>query len=423
MKQGKSVITFVMIALAAALAVYFGVYVYRTFNVPYTTTLAYQYTVNDSVPADGLLARQELVLPRQDGILDVIRAEGEKVGVGQTVALVYRNSQAQSDQAQLEQLDLEIELLSDAAAQSGDVQSAARLDENIIQAVAALRASAALQDYSTLETQVRAVKSSVLKRSYTYGEEGGSTAELAAQLQALKDRRAALGQQTSSATTQVTAAQSGTFSSLVDGYESLLTPETVFSLTPSQLSALMASDAQGDESAVGKLVTSNRWYFAAAISSDAAQRLREGGSATLRFTGDFSRDVSMTVEKIGETEGDKTLMVFSSDRYLNETTLLRHLTAELIFSSYSGLRIPKESLHMSKFDVEDPDTGKTTQQSMLGVYVLVSGRVEFKEAQVVMEGSDYYVVRSTSQSRTALRAGDKVITSGVGIFSGQLLTQ
>ena len=59
MKQGKSVITLVMFALAAALAVYFGVYVYRTFNVPYTTTLAYQYTVNDSVPADGLLARQE----------------------------------------------------------------------------------------------------------------------------------------------------------------------------------------------------------------------------------------------------------------------------------------------------------------------------------------------------------------------------
>lgn len=423
MKQGKSVITLVMFALAAALTVYFGVYVYRTFNVPYTTTLAYQYTVNDSVPADGLLARQELVLPHPDGILDVIRAEGEKVGVGQTVALVYRDSQAQADQAQLEQLDLEIELLSAAAAQSGDVQSAARLDENIIQAVAALRASAALQDYSTLETQVRAVKSSVLKRSYTYGEEGGSTTQLAAQLQALKDRRAALGQQTSTATTRVTAAQSGTFSSLVDGYESLLTPETALSLTPSQLAALMASDAQGDASAVGKLVTSNRWYFAAAIASEAAQRLREGGSATLRFTGDFSRDVDMTVEKIGETEGDKTLVVFSSDRYLNETTLLRHLTAELIFSSYSGLRIPKESLHMSKFDVEDPDTGETTQQSMLGVYVLVSGRVEFKQAQVVMEGSDYYVVRSTSQSRTALRAGDKVITSGVGIFSGQLLTQ
>ena len=81
-----------MFALAAALAVYFGVYVYRTFNVPYTTTLAYQYTVNDSVPADGLLARQELVLPHPDGILDVIRAEGEKVGVGQSVAQVIHNT-------------------------------------------------------------------------------------------------------------------------------------------------------------------------------------------------------------------------------------------------------------------------------------------------------------------------------------------
>ena len=56
MKQGQSVITLVMVLIAGALAIYFGYYVFDTLNDPFTTTLAYSYTVNDSVEADGLLA-------------------------------------------------------------------------------------------------------------------------------------------------------------------------------------------------------------------------------------------------------------------------------------------------------------------------------------------------------------------------------
>ena len=370
MKQGKSVITLVMVLIAGALAIYFGYYVFDTLNDPFTTTLAYSYTVNDSVEADGLLVREEKALSGQAGILDVTRTEGEKVGVGQTVALIYRDSQAQADQAELDRLSMEIELLQYAAAQSGDVESAARLDEDILQSVVSLRASTALGDYADLEDQVREVKSGVLKRGYTYGD-GLTSADLTAQLQSLKSQRSALYKQSSGATTRITADRSGVFSSLVDGYESLLTPETVFQLTPSSLAAMMDSQS-ADEGAVGKLITSDRWYFAASLPNEAAERLREGGTALLRFTGDFSQDVDMRVEQVGPTEGEVTLVVFSSDRYLARTTLLRHQTAELIFESFSGLRVPKEAVRMIKSTQKDEETGEEREVSKLGVYVLVA---------------------------------------------------
>ena len=44
MKQGKPVITFVILVLAAALAVYLGFYAFGALNEPFTTTLAYQYS-------------------------------------------------------------------------------------------------------------------------------------------------------------------------------------------------------------------------------------------------------------------------------------------------------------------------------------------------------------------------------------------
>lgn len=419
MKQGKSFTTFVIIALAVVLAVYLGFYALRAFQDPYGTTLVYLYTVNDSVEADGLIVRREQVLPAQSGIVEITRAEGERVGVGQEVALVYQNSQAQSNQEQLDALELEIDLLEYAISQSGGVDSAARLDEDILQALVDLRAACALGDYADLEEQVLDIKSDVLKRGYTYGD-GLTSADLSAQLQDLRNQRSALQQQSAFTTGRVTAPQSGTFSNLVDGYESLLTPESVFQLTPSSLAELIDNPPAAD-SALGKLITSSRWYFAASLPGEAADRLSQGGVATLRFTGEFSRDVAVTVEQIGPAEGGQTLVVFSSDRYLSQITLLRHQTAELIFESWSGLRIPTAALRLLQEEQTDEETGQVTQTTRLGVYALVAGRVTFKEVEVLTEGEDYYVVRPVGTGRDALRAGEEIITRGLDLQDGQLL--
>ena len=419
MKQGKSFTTFVIIALAVVLAVYLGFYALRAFQDPYGTTLVYLYTVNDSVEADGVIVRREQVLPAQSGIVEITRAEGERVGVGQEVALVYQNSQAQSNQEQLDALELEIDLLEYAISQSGGVDSAARLDEDILQALVDLRAACALGDYADLEEQVLEIKSDVLKRGYTYGD-GLTSADLSAQLQDLRNQRSALQQQSAFTTGRVTAPQSGTFSNLVDGYESLLTPESVFQLTPSSLAELIDNPPAAD-SALGKLITSSRWYFAASLPGEAADRLSQGGVATLRFTGEFSRDVAVTVEQIGPAEGGQTLVVFSSDRYLSQITLLRHQTAELIFESWSGLRIPTAALRLLQEEQTDEETGQVTQTTRLGVYALVAGRVTFKEVEVLTEGEDYYVVRPVGTGRDALRAGEEIITRGLDLKDGQLL--
>ena len=419
MKQGKSVITFAMAAIAVALVIYFGFYVAKVFSEPYTTALAYTYTSNDSAEAVGILVRQETVLPAQTGIVDVTRSEGEKVGVGQSVAQVYRDSQAQNNQADLEALADQIQLL-EYSSDGGGVDSAAKLDENILQAVTALHAASGVGDYNQLEDQARTLKSTVLKRGYVYGN-GLGAEELSQKLNDLKSQYAALKQQTSSSTSSVRAPQSGVFSTLVDGYETAVTPQTVFQLTPSSLSALLAGQGKEAGGGMGKLITSTRWYFAAALPVSVAERLKEGSTATLRFSGDFDQDIDMRVDQVGQAEGDKSVVVFSTDRYLSQTTLLRQQTAELIFNSWSGLRIPKQALRMEKSTYTDKETGQEVQNNRLGVYALLGGRAEFKTVEVVTEGDDYYVVRSTTDESDALRAGDEVIVRATELYDGQLL--
>ena len=419
MKQGKPVITVAIAAIAVALVIYFGFYVAKVFSEPYTTALAYTYTSNDSAEAVGILVRQETVLPAQTGIVDVTRSEGEKVGVGQSVAQVYRDSQAQNNQADLEALADQIQLL-EYSSDGGGVDSAAKLDENILQAVTALHAASGVGDYNQLEDQARTLKSTVLKRGYVYGN-GLGAEELSQKLNDLKSQYAALKQQTSSSTSSVRAPQSGVFSTLVDGYETAVTPQTVFQLTPSSLSALLAGQGKEAGGGMGKLITSTRWYFAAALPVSVAERLKEGSTATLRFSGDFDQDIDMRVDQVGQAEGDKSVVVFSTDRYLSQTTLLRQQTAEIIFNSWSGLRIPKQALRMEKSTYTDKETGQEVQNNRLGVYALLGGRAEFKTVEVVTEGDDYYVVRSTTDESDALRAGDEVIVRATELYDGQLL--
>lgn len=417
MKQGKPLITLVILILAATVAIYFAAYIYNALDDPYRTTQVYAYTSYDSVTVEGLVVREARVLPAQPGILEITRAEGEKVGTGQEIALVYRDSQAQANQVQIEELEMEIELLEYAIDQGGDLDSAARLDEEILQAVVGLRASYALGDCTQLRDQVMNVKSSILKRGYTYGE-GLTPADLTVRLRQLKEELTVLTRQSARATTRVTAPEPGVFSSLVDGYESLLTPDTVLQLTPSALQELIDNPAGEESGALGKLLTSNTWYFAANLPKQSAERLTEGKTATLRFSGELNREVEMTVEQIGPTEQNKTLVVFSSSRYLILTTLLRCQTVELIFDRWSGLRIPKQALHLEEVTRTDDKTGEPVSVQILAVYALVNGHAELREVEIVHEGEDYYVVRSVGTGPKVLRAEDTIITEATGLQDG-----
>lgn len=419
MKQGNALIRFVILMMTAALLCYLGVYVWQGMTDPFTTTYAYAFTASDGVEATGWLVREEQVFPTQTGIVDVTRGEGEKVGAGQSVALVHRDSQALALQEEMNALNGEIAVLDFALGQKDAGVSTARLDEDILQALVQLRGTSAAGDYTQLERQVLTVKSRVLKRDYTYGQ-GLNLEDLTRRRQELVEQYQLLRSQSGRSTSYVTASQPGTFSALVDGYEYVLTPESVFELTPSQLDVLPTL-RQNAESTPGKLVTSGRWYFAAALPWETARRLSQEKSVIVAFSGDLNLDVTMRVEQVGPEEDGRCVVVLSSTRNLAETILLREQQVELVFRYYTGLRVPKTALRMQTKTVTDQSTQEETQVSTLGLYTVTNGQAEFKAVEILTEGPDHYVVRSVGQDSRALRPGDEVIVRATNLYDGKLL--
>ena len=423
MKQGSLNAKIIMLLLLAAVAVCLGAAAWRSFRDPFTTVVSYSYTVDDSLEATGFLARQEQVLTNTGGVVELLPQEGEKVAKGGTVALVYQDSSGLERREQLQQLEMEKEQLEYALERTGaGGGDASQLTDQVLDAIAELRAAVAGRDLTDLERQSMDLKSLVYKREYAYGGTGEESADaIQAALDEVDSQISSLSSQAAQSTQSITASQSGIFSGYVDGYESLLTPEVLETVTPAQLDALAGQASEEDQTAVGKLITDSTWYFACALPQEDAERLVEGRSVTVRFSRDWSGEVDMTVERVGEPEDGRCAVVLSTDRYLSETTLLRRQTVELVFQSVTGVRVPKQTLRVAEQTVTDEETGEESTVQVTGVYTLVGEQVEFKPVTVLEQGDTFVLVEAAGSGRAALQPGDVVVVAAEDLYDGKVI--
>lgn len=427
MKQG-TVITRIMIVL-----MFFMVCAYLLFSVlrslddrTYTVT-TYAHTVDDAVEATGLLIRAETVVTGQTAaIVDVLPDQGEKVRAGAAVAYLYQDESALDRRRELRTLTLEQEQLK-YALQGQDGTDTSRLDQSIVDAMVGLRTSAAYGDLTSLEEQSLSFKSLVIRHGYA---SDAGVDELSAAITALDAQIQALQSASALDTTTVYAPCAGTFSAMADGYESTLYPDMLETLTAASLKQLMAQDPTAPAGAVGKLITDSKWYMATTVSPEVAERLVVGRSVTVRFSRDWSGEVSMKIERVDEAADGACLVILSSTRNLADTSMLRKQTVDIVFNSLDGIRVPKKAVRTENREVTDPETGETTTKQVIGVYVLTAAQAEFKAVEILADDGDYYLVQAVlpdvptdNQLKTAFRAGDQVIVSSDELYDGKVMTK
>ena len=122
----------IFVFLFLAVAAYFSVQAYRYFVDPQTTRLVYAYSSEDAIAATGYFARDEQVIACSETLLELERAEGERVNAGGTLATVYRSESALNDHRQLRALRSRLEQLRYAREASRDAETALKLDGDSI---------------------------------------------------------------------------------------------------------------------------------------------------------------------------------------------------------------------------------------------------------------------------------------------------
>lgn len=402
MKQGKLFNRIVEVALLCVILVYFGYSILSAFRDPLTTTQAIPYEAGSGVYTTGFVVRQEQVLSSRYDITLLTQAEGAKVGRDQVLAVGYQNETAQARQSEIAQLESQLGQLKAAASYQADPSALAAMDESIVSKLQSLAIYASRRDMSGFDQVAADLKTLVLQRTADQSD----LEQLQAQIAAMDSRLAGLRSQGGADTQSVLAPVSGYFSGTVDGYESVLTPDKLSSMSVGELKALAPADVS--DTAFGRLVTSDTWYYVTAVPVDHLGGKIVGDRVDVSFAHDFYDSVSMRITRIGDAEDGQCILVLSCDRYLQDMTLLREQSADIIFKTYSGLRVPKEAVRMD-------------EDRKPGVFVLESASAKWKPIYILYDNGESYIVELDKSSTSNLWPGDELIVNAKDLFDGKVV--
>ena len=401
MKQGKSYFTVILWILLAAIAAYFGYNVVSSLYAPLMTATVTPYEAGAGYYASGFVVREEELLYSQYGTTVLNCAEGAHVAANDTVATGYRSEDAKTRQTRIDELSGQIEQLQYAWSAVSSVYDQAALDADIAGDLAQLSRYLALRDMNSVSDLSPELKGLLLRRTGSDSDSGS----LQARISTLQAELETLEAQSAGDTSAILAGKAGTFSAAVDGYESVLTPERLMEMTVAEFESVQPDET--DANAIGRLVTSATWYYACVVPASELSGVEEGDRATLTFARDYYQPVTMRVARLGGNEAGSRLLVLSSDRALQNVTLLRQQSAEIVFTSYSGLRVPKSAVRV--------ENGQT------GVYILEGTLAKWKPITILHDTGESYVVTLDTSSTNNLWPGDELIINAKNLYDGKVV--
>ena len=379
------------VVVLAAAVVYFAVQAYRYFSDPINTTLVYASVEEQTIEISGYLVREEETFHSDAATLGHSLSEGERVGKNQTMATAYPDSGALTRVEQLEALQLRLEQLSFSLISYLDPDAALKLDSTINSGILTLRQSIAGGEYSGADEEVSALKSAVLKRDFTSSSQEEIEAEIKATEQSISDLESSLNG------TAITAP------------EAVLTLDFLKDdLTYSKLNSV--KPVSSDSANVGKLIYGDTWYYAASITDAQAEQLEGRSTVTVRFAKGLNIDLRMTIDSISRSENGHRVLLLHSEKYIAQTTLMRHQSATLVLRTYEGLRLPSNALRVS-------------EEGVTGVYCRLGVRAKFKPVKVVYQGDGYVLTEAVSaeDDSSMLRQGDEVIVTSADLSDGKVI--
>lgn len=389
------------LAVLVAVVTLLGIEGYRYFHRSVSVSVAYTGQVTDSLSVTGWVVRQETPLPDTSGTLLRQVQEGEKVHAGQTVAMAYASKSALEVVSRLEDTELKLQQLQFARSSFLDSDAALKVDSDISDSILRLHIATADGDYATATQEMSAMKTAVLKRSYSYE----SLEQIDQAIAQTRSDISSLQNQLSGATSVKTPV-AGVYSGSTDGSEEALTPDFLTDVTPARLDALSTGSAV---KSAGKIITDNTWYFAANIPAQQARELQVGQEVTLRLSKGLQQDTPAYVQSISAEEDGQVAVVLSCTRYISQVTLLRHQQGEILLREYKGLRVPSAALRMD-------EDGSLQLFCRLGAYVYS------KPVDLVYRGDGFCLVRSAqgAADERILRQGDLVISTARALTDGMI---
>ena len=383
------------VLLVLGIAFYIVWHVTGGFEPGIATQTALLAEAEERIPAAGCIFRDETALTSPyRGAADYQMGDGKRAAAGELLAVTYEDTDSAGITARLKKLDAELAVLeSSSVGKNPSLSYTKALENTVSSALSRYYKQLASGDPSralacTDELLVSLNRKALIVDSRTdYAEE-------MKELRAERDRLAAT---LTGRSAEVRAPLPGIFYSDTDGGEEVFTVAALEGLTPSGLDALTARRTEQDPSVIGKLATSRMWYLALTLDASESGRFQVGEKRRITFTDCGDLTLEMKLES-AVPEGDRLLLVYSSDEQKNGPETVRRHSVSVQIAAYSGLRVPRAALRFV--------------DGYTGVYARFGNTVLFRVADVVgtVDGYAYISTSTAPVTRPVDERGEPVDT-------------
>ena len=285
----------------------------------------------------GYIIRDEQVVKGENykNGMEQIITEGKKAAKGEAIFRYY----SKNEDSLIKQIaDLDEKIQEVMTAQTNLYSSDIKLIENQIdEKVKELNSTT---DITKLAEYKKEINELVTKKANIIGEKSPS----GSYLKQLQDQRTSLENELNSGAEYITDPESGIVSYKVDGLEETLTPENFSTLSKEYLESLNLKTgkiiATSDES--GKIINNFKCYIATISSSDEAKNAKIGDDVKIRLSNNVEIDAEIVY--LSQENENENLLVLEINKQIEELTNYRKISFDLIWWSYSGLKVPNQAI-------------------------------------------------------------------------------
>lgn len=395
------------VILSAFLVVYAGYQAWTLFYNPYKTEIAVTYSVNEAIHVEGIAVRTETVIEDQyDGSVSYIHEDAARVNRNKPVAYAHASADTVMKMAKAAELEKEIKLLEEASNGVSQLYGSSEfINDQIGSSVLEYSAAVSSGDYGSFSSIKDELLLSINKKTSITGEPN----KFEERIVLLKAEYDELQNEINSDEAKtVSSPKTGYFISSVDGFEEIINKETLFEKSVSEIEDIINREVVTAEQKIGKIADNFKWYYVISVSAEEAERFVVGRNVTVNFDGINDSHELEIYNKIEDETSENIIIVLLCRTFTEELASLRQISADIVFSTISGLRISSESV---RFD----------ENQQMGVFIIDRGSVDFRTVDIVYSGSGYNIVKWNQGSKTALQIFDEVLIGGSDLYVGKII--
>lgn len=387
---------------------YVGYQIFISAYSPVKVEIAELYDEYETVDTKGLVLRSETLVPMNDeGYIYYMTENGTRVAKDGCIAQLYTDQEAAFTQQQIKSLTVEIEELESIQEQGQNNRTSldiinTQLKNTHTDVIDAMSSS----HFSGIDELSSKLLSLMNKQQITVGRAEGFETRVAT----LTAERDELLKQETAPIGSVYSPVAGYFVNSVDGFETVLDPQSVLSMTTDEIRSKMEQEPKAEQDGyIGKVVGSYEWYLVCVVPAKAMTHVALDGTVKIRMPFVSNDTIPMTLVAENRDRNGDLAVIFRCDYMSADLSDIRLEDVQILVKQHSGIRVPDEAVRFN-------------EQQEAGVFVKEGNVIVFRRIQVAYHSKgETYSICSVVDEDGYLQVYDDIVTEGKRLYDGKIV--